>query len=167
MSSKHDNRAHDSAIAGLFKNGAIWVKVGSNIQCDTSAGEKYIKESPGKLSSIEECQILCKDSADCQSITYLNTGWCSHFSTPCTNRKRKGKAVSMRLDTLITANFDDTNDFEGWNCGKITTCGKFGNICGGYDVKTGGADIQQTFMLPAGRTYLVTMDFIKIDSWFA
>ena len=67
----------------------------------------------------------------------------------------------------FTANFGNPNDFDGWNCGKITTCGKFKNICGGYNVKTGGDDIQQTFMLPAGETYFVTMDFIKIDSWFA
>ena len=71
----------------------------------------------------------------------------------------------MRLDTHITANFDHPDDFEGWNCGKITTCGKFGNICGGYDVKTGGDYIQQTFMLPTGRPHWVTLDFIKIDSW--
>ena len=73
----------------------------------------------------------------------------------------------MRMDTLITAKFDDPLVFEGWSCGRITTCGKFGNICGGYNVKTGGDDIRQTFMLPAGRTHWVTMDFIKIDSWFA
>ena len=65
----------------------------------------------------------------------------------------------------ITTNFDNPNDFEGWNCDKITTCGKFGNICGGYDVKTGGDYIQQTFMLPTGRPHWVTLDFIKIDSW--
>ena len=67
----------------------------------------------------------------------------------------------------ITTNFDNPNDFEGWNCDKITTCGKFGNICGGYDVKTGGDDIKKTFILPGGHTYWVTMDFIKIDSWSA
>ena len=66
----------------------------------------------------------------------------------------------------ITANFDNPRDFEGWDCGKITTCGKFGNICGGYNIKTDGDAIQQTFLLPADATYWVTMDFIKIDSWF-
>ena len=71
------------------------------------------------------------------------------------------------MTSPLTANFDNPGDFEGWSCGKITTCGKFGNICGGYDVKTGGDDIKKTFMLPAGDTYWVTMDFIKIDSWFA
>ena len=75
------------------------MKVGSKIECDTNAGEKYIKESPGKLPNIEECKKSCEVSAECQSITYLNTGWCSHFSTPCTNHKSNNKAVSMRWDT--------------------------------------------------------------------
>ena len=61
--------------------------------------------------------------------------------------------------------FNNPKDFEGWNCGKITTCGKFGNICGGYGVKAKDHDIKKTFMLPAG-TYSVSLDFIKIDSWF-
>ena len=75
--------------------------------------------------------------------------------------------ISFAAIFPITAKFDNPNDFEGWNCDKITTCGKFGNICGGYDVKTGGDDIKKTFILPGGDTYWVTMDFIKIDSWCA
>ena len=73
--------------------------VGSKIECDTSAGEKYIENSPGKLPSIEECKKSCDDSFECQSITYFNAGWCSHFSTPCANHKSNNKAVSMRWDT--------------------------------------------------------------------
>lgn len=65
----------------------------------------------------------------------------------------------------VTAKFDDTNNFEGWNCGKITSCGKYGNVCGGYNTKGKGHDIKQTFEVPAGK-YSVTLDFIKIDSWF-
>ena len=61
--------------------------------------------------------------------------------------------------------FNDPNDFEGWNCGKITTCGKFGNICGGFGIKGKGSDIKKTFTVPAG-TYSVKLDFIKIDSWY-
>ena len=64
----------------------------------------------------------------------------------------------------IVSKFDNENDFEGWTCGKITTCGKYGNICGGYDTKARKDYIQRTFLLPAGK-YYVTMDFIKIDSW--
>ena len=60
--------------------------------------------------------------------------------------------------------FDDLKNFEGWNCGKITTCGKH-QFCGGYNVKGKGSEIKKTFMLPAG-TYSVELDFIKIDSWY-
>ena len=60
--------------------------------------------------------------------------------------------------------FNNPNDFEGWNCGKITVCGNH-QICGGYNVTGKGADMTKTFMLPAGR-YSVDLDFIKIDSWF-
>ena len=53
-------------------------------------------------------------------------------------------------------------------CGRITTCGKFGWICGGYDTKGSGDEIVFSYMMPAGPefTYYVTLDFIKIDHWF-
>ena len=55
--------------------------------------------------------------------------------------------------------------FDGWNCGKITTCGDLGEICGGYSAKGKGSDIKKTFNLPAG-IYSVQLDFVRIDSWF-
>ena len=65
-----------------------------------------------------------------------------------------------------TDKFSDENDFEGWNCGSITTCGDLGQFCGGFDVKGVRADLKKTYTnLPAG-TYSVELDFIKIDSWF-
>ena len=91
--------SHFSAVAGVSKGQGVWVEVGSKVECDASGGEKYIENSPGKLPDIEECKKSCEDSLECQSITYLNTGWCSHFSTPCTNHKSNNKAVSMRWDT--------------------------------------------------------------------
>ena len=99
-----------SAFADVPKNRGIWVEVGSNVECDTSAGEKYIENSPGKLPDAEQCKKSCYYSAECQSITYLNTGWCSHFSTLCTKHKSNNKAVSMRLDT---------------NPGATSTAGRF------------------------------------------
>ena len=47
-------------------------------------------------------------------------------------------------------------------------CGKFGKICGGYDLKGLNDEIVFSLNVPAGDqyTYYVTMDFIKIDSWF-
>ena len=64
----------------------------------------------------------------------------------------------------LVSNFTNPNDFEGWTCGKITKCGKFGNLCGGALVKGYAQDIRKTFNLPAG-TYALTLDFIKIDDW--
>ena len=63
--------------------------------------------------------------------------------------------------------FDNAADFMGWNCGQVTFCGDFGSICGGYNIKGKGDELKRTIMLDAGHTYSVTMDFIKIDSWFA
>ena len=68
--------------------------------------------------------------------------------------------------SISVSKFDgkQQQEFEGWNCGEITTCSDFGQICGGYGAKGGTSDIQKTFELPAG-TYSVQLDFIKIDSW--
>ena len=63
----------------------------------------------------------------------------------------------------IKNKFDNPSDFEGWNCGKITTCGDH-QLCGGYNVKGKNSEIKKTFFLPEG-TYSVDLDFIKIDSW--
>ena len=68
------------------------------------------------------------------------------------------------LTSWIDKRFDYPQDFDGWNCGKITTCGRFDEICGGYKVKGKDSDIHKSFELPAG-TYSVELDFIKIDSW--
>ena len=70
------------------------------------------------------------------------------------------------MSVKIFDEFDDASDLEDWNCGKITLCGKFGNICGGFSVKGTDDHIEKTYMLPAG-TYAFTTDFLKIDSWFA
>merc|ERR1712159_649953 len=51
------------------------------------------------------------------------------------------------------------------NCVKITSCGSYGNICGGFNTKAKSHDIKKTFKnLPAGK-YKISLDFIKIDSW--
>ena len=68
----------------------------------------------------------------------------------------------------ITENFQNAKDQHGWSCGKITKCGAFGNICGGFNVKGQSHDIKKTFNdLPyGGQTFEISLDFIKIDSWF-
>ena len=72
--------------------------------------------------------------------------------------------TSLQENDKVSNKFD-TQDFEGWNCGKITTCGNLGQVCGGYNVKGQGSEIKKTFMLPAGF-YSLELDFIRIDSWF-
>ena len=63
----------------------------------------------------------------------------------------------------MTSNFDD-GDFQGWSCNKITTCGSFGKICGGFNTKAKSDEIKKTFNVSPGM-YSVSLDFIRIDSW--
>ena len=66
---------------------------------------------------------------------------------------------------IYKSTFYNKKGFDDWNCGKITTCGDFGAVCGGYGVKGKGSDIKKTFNLPAGICS-VQLDFLRIDSWF-
>ena len=76
---------------------ALWEDVSFNYVCDTSAGEIYIKQSPGKLKKLEACQRACENHAECQSFTYYQSRWCSLFKTPCDVTTWKGGARSMRF----------------------------------------------------------------------
>ena len=72
----------------------------------------------------------------------------------------------LPVDGGTNNRFGNQNNFEGWNCDKITTCGDLGQICGGYNVKGKGSDLIKTYRnLPAGK-YSVQLDVIKVDSWF-
>jgi len=68
-----------------------WIRTETKAICDTSAGEVYIKGSPGKLMTAEQCQKSCEDYTGCKSITFFKSGWCSLFSTECTKTRRAGK----------------------------------------------------------------------------
>merc|ERR1712124_222076 len=79
----------------------VWQSVGSKITCDASAGEVYMQQSSGKFPDLQACQEACENAAGCQSITFYKRGWCSHYSTPCTQSKSKRSAVgAMRLVTV-------------------------------------------------------------------
>ena len=79
-----------------------WVEVGSNAQCDAGAGEANQSQSSGKVADIAACKKSCEDDAGCKSITFFTSGWCSHFSTGCTNTKSSSNAIAMRLGTSAT-----------------------------------------------------------------
>ena len=91
-----------TVIITLTASQRTWEEIGSNTECDTTAGEDYRDQSPGKVANLAECKKSCEDDAGCQSITLFKSGWCSHFSTGCTNTKVLGKAVSMRLQGTTT-----------------------------------------------------------------
>eukprot|EP00935_MAST-01C_sp_MAST-1C-sp1_P002896 g2896.t1 len=63
-----------------------------------------------------------------------------------------------------TDTFED-NDMNGWSCGSVTTCGSYGAICGGYNVKGTGATISKEFRVGTATPYSLTLDFLAIDSW--
>ena len=72
--------------------------------------------------------------------------------------------VVQKLSTSETDIIEGT-DFCGYNCDKIQHCGKWGNACGVYGVKGKVSDIKKTFVVPVD-IFTVTLDFIKIYSWY-
>ena len=82
--------------------GCIWGQSNKNVKCNQGAGEVPLRESSVRTSSLEECKVSCEYAVGCQSVTYFKTGFCAHFSTPCTNTKKSGKAVVERLETACT-----------------------------------------------------------------
>ena len=53
---------------------------------------------------------------------------------------------------------------NGWDCSKITYCGDYGKICGGFNQKGKNKPITKSFAVAPG-VYSLELDFIKIDSW--
>ena len=88
-----------------------WVAMGSKSECNMGAGEVYRQESPGKVSNLDECKFSCQDAAECKSITFFNDGWCSHYSTPCTQVKANSNANALRL-TLEVRTWLQLGSFE-------------------------------------------------------
>ena len=116
-----------------------WHEVASKTTCDTSAGEVYMQSSPGKGSSLVECKQSCEDTEGCQSITYFTNGWCSHFSTPCSNTKSNNKATSYRLSS---ADSGTTTALPIIDTGAEVTPGQFWLVgLGGCHAYTSPANI--------------------------
>merc|ERR1712032_97620 len=92
--------ASGTALTTKSAASRLWVEVGKKKVCDTGKGEKYRGNSSGKRSSVDERKKSCQDTAGCQSISFFQSGWCSHFSTPCTKTKKNKKVmVIWRLST--------------------------------------------------------------------
>ena len=79
------------------KSNNNWVGLGSDVKCDEGSGEVYQGQSSAKVSDIAACKKSCEDASGCKSITFWNSGWCSHFSTECTKTTAGINAIAMRL----------------------------------------------------------------------
>merc|ERR1712032_57752 len=64
--------------------------------CDT-AKSGYLNNSPGTLDNLAACTQSCQSSAQCKSITFWPTKWCSHFSTTCDNLVTLSGATAVRF----------------------------------------------------------------------
>ena len=87
---------NDAPTANVKKS---WRLVGPKTACDTTAGEVYMLDSPGAVLNLKQCKQLCEHAAKCSSITYYDSGWCSHYSTPCTRARLSRKAVALQFTT--------------------------------------------------------------------
>merc|ERR1712227_193467 len=75
-----------------------WQNLGSQVACDSSAGEVNLPTESGKVADLQACQKLCEGVRECQSFTFWNGGFCSLFSSECSNTAPANKAFSsMRL----------------------------------------------------------------------
>jgi len=66
-----------------------WELISSDKGCDfrSSSSESYLAGTSRKQPSLSLCQDSCEASANCVSITYYANGFCSQFSTSCSNLK--------------------------------------------------------------------------------
>ena len=114
-------------------------------------------KAPKYINKAKKC-VACPKGSTCDGKT----------ATACKAPKvvTNNKCVTAPFKT-IRSNFANAKDLQGWNCGKVQKCGSIGNVCGGYGTKGAKHDIKKTFTkLPSGK-YTISLDFIKIDSWYA
>ena len=122
----------------MFNISNFGVHRGSNTECDTSAGNKYMRSSPGKDSNLEECKQSCQGTTGCQSFTIYISGWCSHFSTLCVKTKWNTKTNAYRYgemsDILSTSVFLIRNTVSPTVGATVQTA----KVCCFCDVETVG-----------------------------
>ena len=74
----------------------------NNLECDVSKGEIYLEQSSNKASDFHACVKSCEDESECQSITFYENGWCSHFSTECLHKKAHDNCYATRVKKPTT-----------------------------------------------------------------
>ena len=87
----------------------------SDTSCDLAKETYMDTNSPGNVPTLEICIQLCQESAQCVSITFYRSGWCSHFSSACLNK------VSTTGATVVVVPPGNHNNWilvrqYGWGC---------------------------------------------------
>jgi len=82
-------------------------------ECDVLQGEIYVHKNSGIEDSYAACKQSCMDDIMCESITFYNHGWCSHFSTQCTKRKLVPNAVAVATLKKSFANNQECDQAQG------------------------------------------------------
>jgi len=88
-------------------------------ECDTSKGEVLLSGSSGNQATLAACHQSCEDDAQCKSTTYFKSGWCSHYSTCCNERRASATATS---DAVKTAKCVDACAIENGECDTRRAC---------------------------------------------
>ena len=86
--------APTTAATGIFFNQG----------CDLST-EKYLTNSPGVVPSLTVCIQLCEESAQCISITFHTSQWCSHFGSACSNKVGRSATAVVLPPRSYTASW--------------------------------------------------------------
>jgi len=69
--------------------------------CDASKSG-YLNSGSGSVANLAACSQSCQKSAQCQSVTFYASKWCSHFSTTCRYRVTNSGATSVIFQSAIT-----------------------------------------------------------------
>jgi len=70
---------------------------------------------PGFVLHMDFCLELCAQSNECNSITFANDGYCSHFTSNCNKRTSMSGAVSFQVKPFSTRAVYDKTDCDK-NC---------------------------------------------------
>merc|ERR1712032_1714707 len=86
---------------------------------DTGNGEVLLSASSGNQPDLATCQKSCEDAPKCRSTTFFKSGYCSHFSTCCENRK---PSPTGKADAVKTAQCVDKCVVENGGCDAKRSC---------------------------------------------
>jgi hypothetical protein len=90
-------------IHSIFVFATVWgitsAQTFNNQACDHSkvASGYLANASPGKVSSLSECQDLCEASSRCKSLSFYADKHCSFFSGNCADRTSTTGATAVKV----------------------------------------------------------------------